>query len=536
MDPVLMIVLGGAAGTLLLALGYLIATRRSAQALTEQRQRADEAQASLDQLQRDVEAERAEWQEAERRLKRQIEEESQARETERRQTEERARQIEEREGRLKSREEKLEQFESRLLKREERIERQASELQQLEQDLNADLDSVSSYIEEGQSLIASEQKRLEEISGLTQDEAKEELLRRVREDAERHYAKTVREIKERYEQEAEQEARKIIATAIQRYSAEEVELSTVSLVPLPDNDFKGRVIGREGRNIRTFEALTGVDVLVDDTPDTVVLSCFNPIRREIARVAMGKLVEDGRIHPAQIKKQVDTAQERVAQMVKDEGEKAAFEAGLEGLHPELTKMVGRLKFRTSYGQNQLQHSMEVCFIVGALATELGIDPKPARRAGLLHDIGKTVDHKVEGPHSLISAELAWRYGETEEVVHAIAAHNNEVEPQSAMAVLLQAADALSAARPGARQETFEAYIQRLQALEDLCNSFDGVQEAYAIQAGREVRIMVQPAEIDDDMTAKLSYEVARTIEEELDYPGEIKVQVIRTVQFTERAR
>ncbi|MFB6285477.1 MAG: ribonuclease Y [Candidatus Bipolaricaulia bacterium] len=535
MDPVLMIALGGV-GVLLLVLGYGVGTRRFATALAEARQRADEVQASLDQLKRDIEAERSQWQETERRLNRQIEEEAEAREAQRRQNEERAQQLEEREGRLKSREEKLEQFESRLLKREERIERQASELQQLEQDLNADLESVSSYIEEGQSLIEGEQKRLEEISGLTQEEAKEELLRRVREDAERHYAKTVREIKERYEQEAEQEARKIIATAIQRYAAEEVELSTVSLVPLPDNDFKGRVIGREGRNIRTFEALTGVDVLVDDTPDTVVLSCFNPVRREIARVAMAKLVEDGRIHPAQIKKQVDTAQERVAQLIKEEGEKAAFEVGLEGLHQELIKMVGRLKFRTSYGQNQLQHTIEVSFIAGALAGELGIDPKSARRAGLLHDIGKGVDHKVEGPHSLISAELAWRYGESEEVVHAIAAHNNEVEPQSAMAVLLQAADALSAARPGARQETFEAYIQRLQALEDLCNSFDGVQEAYAIQAGREVRIMVQPNEIDDDMTAKLSYEVARTIEEELDYPGEIKVQVIRTTQFTERAR
>lgn len=535
MDPVLMIALGGV-GILLLVLGYGIGTRRFAQALAEAQERAGDVQASLDQLKRDIEAERSQWQETERRLNRQIEEEAEARETQRRQNEERAQQLEEREGRLKSREEKLEQFESRLLKREERIERQASELQQLEQDLNADLERVSSYIEEGQSLIEGEQKRLEEISGLSQEDAKEELLRRVREDAERHYAKTVREIKERYEQEAEQEARKIIATAIQRYAAEEVELSTVSLVPLPDNDFKGRVIGREGRNIRTFEALTGVDVLVDDTPDTVVLSCFNPVRREIARVAMAKLVEDGRIHPAQIKKQVDTAQERVAQLIKEEGEQAAFEVGLEGLHQELIKMVGRLKFRTSYGQNQLQHTIEVSFIAGALAGELGIDPKSARRAGLLHDIGKAVDHKVEGPHSLISAELAWRYGESEEVVHAVAAHNNEVEPQSAMAVLLQAADALSAARPGARQETFEAYIQRLQALEDLCNSFDGVQEAYAIQAGREVRVMVQPNEIDDDMTAKLSYEVARTIEEELDYPGEIKVQVIRTMQFTERAR
>lgn len=536
MDPVLLAVLGGAAGALLLTLGYLIGTRRTRSTLADQQRRTEEVQADLDQLQRDVEAERAEWQETERRLKRQVEDESQAREAERRQNEERARHLEEREGRLNSREEKLEGFESRLMKREERIERQASELQKLEQDLNEDLDRVASYIEEGQSLIEGEQKRLEELSGLTQDQAREELLRRVHDDAERHYAKTVREIKERYEEEAEKEARKIIATAIQRYAAEEVELSTVSLVPLPDNDFKGRVIGREGRNIRTFEALTGVDVLVDDTPDTVVLSCFNPIRREIARVAMGKLVEDGRIHPAQIKKQVDTAQERVTQLIKEEGEHAAFEAGLEGLHQELVKMVGRLKFRTSYGQNQLQHSMEVCFIVGALAGELGIDPRAARRAGLLHDIGKAVDHKVEGPHSLISAELAWRYGESEEVVHAIAAHNNEVEPQSAMAVLLQAADALSAARPGARQETFEAYIQRLQALEDLCNSFDGVQEAYAIQAGREVRIMVQPTAIDDDMTAKLSYEIARTIEEELDYPGEIKVQVIRTVQFTERAR
>ncbi|MFQ6118126.1 MAG: ribonuclease Y, partial [Candidatus Bipolaricaulia bacterium] len=324
--------------------------------------------------------------------------------------------------------------------------------------------------------------------------------------------------------------------AIQRYAAEEVEEATVSSVPLPNDDYKGRIIGREGRNIRTFEALTGVEVLVDDTPDTVVLSSFNPIRRGIARTAMERLIEDGRIHPAHIKKQVEWAEQRMIEHVRELGQKAIFELGLDNIHPELGMLIGRLNYRTSYGQNQLQHSMEVAYISGMLADELGLDPKPAKRAGVLHDIGKAVDHKVEGSHSLISADLARRYGEPEPIVHAIAAHNGEVEPQTVLAILLQAADALSAARPGARQETFETYIQRLEELEEICTSFPGVEEAYAIQAGREVRVVVKPEEVDDELAEQLSYNIARTIEEEMDYPGEIKVNVIRETQFIQLAK
>jgi len=509
--------------------GYLLGRFRSAREAVESRKRLEEERSRSEELRRVHE-------ERERQLSRKLEEERSRRESLGRALEEQEKRWQQAERHLKHREEVLEQLEARVLRREERLEQKAAELRQIERSLNEDLERVSELITQGEALLEGERKRLEELAGLTQEEAHEELIRRVSEEAERFYAKVIREIKERAEKRAEQEARKIIATAIQRYAADEVELSTVSLVPLPDNDFKGRVIGREGRNIRTFEALTGVDVLVDDTPDTVVLSCFNPVRREVARLAMKKLVEDGRIHPAQIKKQVDHARQRLEERIREEGERAVFEAGLDGIHPELVKLLGRLKFRTSYGQNQLQHSLEVAFIAGMLAAELGLDPTPAKRTGLLHDIGKAVDHKVEGPHSLISAELAWRYHESEEIVHAIAAHNEEVEPQSVLAVIIQAADTLSAARPGARQETFEAYIQRLRTLEELCRSFPGVDEAYAIQAGREVRVMVKPEEVNDDMTAKLSYEIARTIEEELSYPGEIKVQVIRNIQFTERAR
>ena len=440
------------------------------------------------------------------------------------------------EERINRREAKLDELESRLLKRESRLESKAGQLEQTEKSLSEDLQRVEALISQGELLLSSEQVRLEAQAGLSSAEARAQLLQRVEAEAQRFFAKRISLLKEQAQAQAEREARKIIATAIQRYASDEVEISTVSLVPLPNDDYKGRVIGREGRNIRAFEALTGVEVLVDDTPDTVVLSCFHPIRREVARMAMEKLVEDGRIHPAQIKKQVDKAKEQVAARIKEEGQRAVLEAGLEGLHPELVMLLGRLAFRTSYGQNQLRHSLEVSFIAGALASELGLDPKQARRAGLLHDIGKAVDHQVEGSHSLISTELARRYGESEEVVQAILAHNEEVEPQAVLDILIQAADALSAARPGARQETFTSYIQRLSDLESICQAFPGVSEAYAIQAGREVRVMVRPEEVNDDLAAKLSYDIARCIEEELHYPGEIKVQVIRSIRFSESAR
>jgi len=440
------------------------------------------------------------------------------------------------EGELRRREEKLEGLEARLLKREERLEERDEQLERLERALKEEMARLAELAERGEKLLAEEQAALERIANLSREEARQELLQLVEAEAERFFARRIKRIKERLEAEAEREARRIIAAAIQRYAAEEVEETTVSSVPLPNDEYKGRIIGREGRNIRTFEALTGVEVLVDDTPDTVVLSSFNPIRREIARMAMEKLIEDGRIHPAHIKKQVDKAKERMVERIRELGQKAIFELGLDGIHPELVMLIGRLNYRTSYGQNQLQHSLEVAYIAGMLAAELGLDPKPARRAGILHDIGKAVDHKVEGSHSLISADLARRYGESEEIVHAIAAHNGEIEARTVLAVLLQAADALSAARPGARQEAFEAYIQRLQELEEICKSFPGVEEAYAIQAGREVRVMVKPEEVDDELAVKLAYDIARTIEEEMDYPGEIKVNVIRETQFVAVAK
>ncbi|MBI1743666.1 ribonuclease Y [Candidatus Acetothermia bacterium] len=443
------------------------------------------------------------------------------------------------EGRVKRTEEKLEKIEGRLLKKEERLEQKGQELVRAEKSLRDDQRALAEMVAQGTALLEGEHKRLEELSGLTTEQAKELLLQRVEEESERFFAKHIRQIKDRAEDEAEREARKIIATVIQRYAPEEVESTTVSLVTLPNEDYKGRVIGKEGRNIRSFEALTGVEVLVDDTPGTVVLSSFNPIRREIAKQAMERLIEDGRIHPAQIKKQVDKSKERVTERIKEEGRKAVQEAGVDGLHPNLIELVGRLGFRTSYGQNQLRHSLEVTYTAGAIAAELGLDQntqKLIKRAAILHDTGKAVDHKVEGSHSLISADIAKRYGECEEVVHAIAAHNEEVQARTMMAVILQAADAISAARPGARQETFEAYVQRLSNLEAICHSFPGVEEAFAIQAGREVRVMVKPEEVDDDMAAKLSYDIARCIEEKMAYPGEIKVHVIRSTQYVESAK
>ncbi|MFQ6090236.1 MAG: ribonuclease Y [Candidatus Bipolaricaulia bacterium] len=450
--------------------------------------------------------------------------------------EELQRRREELERELKRRTEKLELLEGRLIKREERLEEKGEQLERLEGALKDEMRHVAELAERGEKLLAEEQESLERIAGLSREEAREELLHLMESESDRLFTKWLKRRREQLEAEAEREARRIIAAAIQRYAPEEVEETTVSSVPLPNDDYKGRIIGREGRNIRTFEALTGVEVLVDDTPDTVVLSSFNPIRRGIARTAMERLIEDGRIHPAHIKKQVEWAEQRMIEHVRELGQKAIFELGIDNIHPELVMLIGRLNYRTSYGQNQLQHSLEVAYIVGMLAAELGLEPKLAKRAGILHDIGKAVDHKVEGSHSLISADLARRYGESEAIIHAIAAHNGEVEPQTVLAILLQAADALSAARPGARQETFEAYIQRLQELEEICTSFPGVEEAYAIQAGREVRVIVKPEEVDDELAAKLSYDIARTIEEEMNYPGEIRVNVVRETQFVQLAK
>ncbi len=442
---------------------------------------------------------------------------------------------EELEERMARREEELARMEERSLRREDRLGKKSSYLEQIEDSLRKDEEELEQLKQVGTHLLAEGKTQLEKIAGWSQKEARDHLLQLVETESQRFFSRKVEEVARRSSEEAKQRAARVIATAVQRYAAEYVEENAVSSVPLPSEEFKGRIIGREGRNIKTFEALTGVELLVDDTPEMVVLSCFHPLRREVARMALARLLEDGRIHPAQIEEKVQRAKARLAERIKEEGKKAAFDLGID-LHPELATLLGRLQYRTSYGQNQLAHSLEVSWIAKMLADELGIDSATAKRAGLLHDIGKAVDHEVDGPHAVIGAELARRYGESPAVVQAIASHHEDVEPSGVVGVLIQAADSLSAARPGARQETFERYVQRLHDLEELCRSFPAVQEAYALQAGREVRVMVQPERANDEIAAKLAYDIARAIEEELSYPGEIKVNVIRQTQFTESAK
>ena len=442
---------------------------------------------------------------------------------------------EEQEQRAKRREEELTKSEERLLRKEDRLNQKSSYLEKTEDSLREDEEVLDKLKEEGMRLLEEGKSQLERVAGWTRKEAQDQLLKVVEAESQRFFSRKLEEVERRTKEEAEQRAARILATAVQRYAAEYVEENTVSSVSLPSEEFKGRIIGREGRNIKTFEALTGVELLVDDTPEMVVLSCFHPMRREVARMALNRLIEDGRIHPAQIEEKVQRAQARLAERIKEEGRKAAFDLGID-VHPELSTLLGKLRYRTSYGQNQLTHSIEVSGIAKTLAEELGVDANKAKRAGLLHDIGKAVDHEVDGPHASISADLARRYGEAEDVVQAIAAHHEDVEPKGIIDIIIQAADTLSAARPGARQETYERYIQRLHDLEDLCRSFPSVQEAFALQAGREVRVMVHPERANDDVSAKLAYDIARAIEEELSYPGEIKVSVIRQTQFTESAK
>lgn len=379
-------------------------------------------------------------------------------------------------------------------------------------------------------------EELERLSGLTSDEAKDLLLNDIKKEIAHESAIMIKEMESKAREESEKKAREIISCAIQKCAADHVAESTVTVVTLPNDEMKGRIIGREGRNIRTLETLTGIDLIIDDTPEAVVLSGFDPIRREVARITLEKLIVDGRIHPARIEEMVEKAKKEVDNVIREEGEQAAFETGIHGLHPELIKLLGRLKYRTSYGQNVLRHSIEVAHLAGVMAAELGADIKIAKRAGLLHDIGKAVDHEVEGPHVDIGVDLARRYKESREILHAIAAHHGDTEPQTVEAVLVQAADAISAARPGARRETLEAYIKRLEKLEEIANSFDGIEKSYAIQAGRELRIMVKPEDIRDDEIIHTAREIVKRIESELDYPGQIKVNVIRETRSVEYAK
>jgi ribonucrease Y len=431
----------------------------------------------------------------------------------------------------------LQRQERRLQQKDENLERRVESVERREKSITnkeKELEALRSEIEE---VKVQQFRELERVSGLTREVAKSEILRMVEEEVKVDVARRVRELENQAREEAERKARGIITIAVQRCATDQVAETTVSVVPLPNDEMKGRIIGREGRNIRALESATGVDLIIDDTPDAVTLSGFDPVRREIARLALGKLVLDGRIHPARIEEVVQATKLEVEAAIKESGEEAALEANVHGLHPEVIKLLGRMKYRTSYGQNIRLHSIEVAHIAQILASEIGADVNVARRAGLLHDLGKAVGHEFEGPHALIGADLAKRYGESPKVVHAIAAHHaDETEPQTLEAVIVQASDAISGARPGARRDSLEHYIKRLEALESVANSFEGVEKSFAIQAGREVRIIVKPEEIDDLGAVRLARDIVKRIEETLQYPGQVKVTVVRETRAVDYAK
>ena len=436
----------------------------------------------------------------------------------------------------KERRNELQKQERRLQQKEESLDKKLDIHEKKEEELAKKVAAVQKQQDEVTLIKKGQLEMLEKISGMTQEEAKTYLLNNVESEVRHETAMKIKEIEAQLKDEAEQKAREIITTAIQRCAADHAAEATVSVVPLPNDEMKGRIIGRDGRNIRTLETITGVDLIIDDTPEAITVSSFDPVRREVARLALEKLIADGRIHPTRIEDMVEKARREVDHTIKLEGERATFETGIHNLHPELIKLLGRQKYRTSYGQNVLNHSIEVAHIAGLLASELGVDVTLAKRAGLLHDLGKSVDHEMEGSHVQLGVELARKYKENPIVINAIEAHHGDVEPQSIVACLVQAADAISAARPGARRENVENYIRRLEKLEELTNSFPGVDKSYAIQAGREVRIMVKPEEVSEDSMILLAHDLARKIESELEYPGQIKINVIRETKAVDYAK
>ena len=436
----------------------------------------------------------------------------------------------------KERRSDLQKFERRVIQKEEILDKKLQNLEQKETSLGDKLKNVAKKEEEIEAIKTQQLEKLESISGITSDKAKEIILTNAERDVRREMSIMIKEIESQAKEEAEKKSREIIGYAIQKCAADHVAETTVTVVNLPNDEMKGRIIGREGRNIRTLETLTGIDLIIDDTPEAVILSGFDPIRREVAIIALEKLIADGRIHPARIEEMVDKARKEVENIIKEYGEQAAFETGVHGLHPELVKLLGRLNYRTSYGQNVLKHSIEVAHIAGIMAAEIGADIRLAKRAGLLHDIGKAVDHEMEGTHVEIGMDLLKRYKESKEVIHAMSTHHGDYEPQTIEAVLVTAADAISAARPGARRETLEAYIRRLEKLEEIANSYEGVDKSFAIQAGREIRIMVKPENVSDEDIHLLARDMTKRIEDELEYPGQIKVSIIRETRAIEYAK
>ena len=437
---------------------------------------------------------------------------------------------------VKERRAELQKQERRLQQKEETLDRKTDTLDKKTDALNQKIAAIDTKQNEINQLKKTQMELLEKISGYTVEEAKTFLINSLKDDVVHEQALMVKELENQYKDEADSRAREIIATAIQRCAADHASEVTVSVVPLPNDEMKGRIIGREGRNIRAIETLTGCDLIIDDTPETITLSSFDPVRREVARIALEKLIQDGRIHPARIEEMVAKAQKEVNATIKAEGERAVFETNIHGLHPELIKLLGRMKYRTSYGQNVLNHSIEVSHIAGLLASELGVDVATAKRAGLLHDIGKAIDHEVEGSHVSIGVNIARKYKESEEVIHAIEAHHGDVEPHTVVACLVQAADAISAARPGARRENIENYVKRLEKLEEVTKSFPGIANCFAIQAGREIRIMVKPEEVSEDQMVLLARDIAKKIEDELTYPGQIKVNLLRETKAVDYAK